>query len=103
MEFIFIDIFAIIIFVLIGILIGSIIRTNNNNNNDNNNDKCYNDGELDNICTIIALKNIKREMKNMLSNVEKDALDKAIKNTISIENVYNFINLKNSIDNDMDI
>lgn len=75
-------------------------RTSNISNNDRNdrsmdrNNSCYKDGELTNLCTIIALKNIKREMTTMLSNMEKDAIDKAIKNTVTVENLYDFIELK---------
>lgn len=81
-------------------------NTDNSNNNDNNisnrmdrsvdrHNSCYKDRELTNLYTIIALKNIKREMSTMLSNMEKDAIDKAIKNTIKVENLYSFIELKN--------
>ena len=54
--------------------------------------KCYENGEITNLCAIIALKGIKREMNGMLSDVEKDALDKAIDNTITAEKLNAFIN-----------
>ena len=57
-------------------------------------DKCYEDGELNNICTIIALKNLKREIGHLITNMETDAIDKAIKNTISLEKLNIFINCK---------
>lgn len=78
-------------------VIGVSIKSKKNNNT------CYEDGEITNICTMIALKTIKREYRNNLSEIEKDAIDKAIKNTISIENVYNFINSKNDIDNNTNV
>ena len=37
-------------------------------------------------------------MKNILSETEKDAIDNAIKNTISIEKLNNYINDENNID-----
>lgn len=58
---------------------------------DNRHDKLYENGEINNIITIIALTNIKREMEHNLSNLEKDAIDKAIKNTISVEKLYSLI------------
>ena len=54
-------------------------------------DRCYEKGELTNICTVIALKNIQREIPHLLSKMEKDAINKAIKNTISLENLYNWM------------
>lgn len=59
---------------------------------------CYEEGKITNICTIVALDNIKRTMKNILSETEKDAIDNAIKNTISIEKLNNYINDENNID-----
>lgn len=56
-------------------------------------DRCYKKGELTNICTVIALKNIQREIPHLLSKMENDAINKAIKNTISLENLYNWIEL----------
>ena len=69
-----------------------------NNDRDNRSvdrdNSCYKNGELTNLCTIIVLKNIKREMTTMLSNMEKDAIDKAVKNTIKVQNLYDYIELK---------
>lgn len=53
--------------------------------------QCYENGEITNLCTIIALKSIGREMKTMLSNIEKDAIDKAVDNTITVEKLKAFI------------
>ena len=53
--------------------------------------RCYENGEITNLCTIIALKSIRREMKTMLSNIEKDAIDKAVDNTIIVEKLKAFI------------
>ena len=54
-------------------------------------DACYEDGKITNLCAIIAIKNIKRELKNQLSPLEKDALDKGVESIISMEKLYNFI------------
>ena len=51
----------------------------------------YKKGEISNVGAIVALKNILREMKNMLSEVEKDSIEKGIKALISIEKLYAFI------------
>lgn len=51
----------------------------------------YKNGEITNESVIIALKNMKREIPNLLSNLEKDAIDKAIDNTIKLEKLNNFI------------
>ena len=64
--------------------------------------RCYEEGEITNLCTIIALKNIKREMKTMLSGIEKDALDKAVDNTIKIEKLNAFVNNVELEDIDID-
>lgn len=64
---------------------------------DNRHDKLYENGEINNITTIIALTNIKREMERNLSNLEKDAIDKAIKNTMSVEKLYTFIDCETKI------
>ena len=53
--------------------------------------KFYKNGELNNPSTIIALENIKREIPHLLSQVENDAIDKAIKNTLSVEKLNAFI------------
>ena len=60
-------------------------------------DKCYENGELNNICTIIALKNLKREIGHLITNMETDAIDKAIKNTLSVEKLKAFIEYKGEI------
>ena len=67
------------------------IHRENTNRQDMGFDRCYENGEITNLCTIIALKNIKREMKTMLSDIEKDALDKAVDNTIIVEKLKAFI------------
>lgn len=64
--------------------------------------RCYENGEITNLCTIIALKNIRREMKTMLSNIEKDALNKAIDNTITVEKLKIFIDNTELKDIDID-
>lgn len=61
-------------------------------------DKCYENGELNNICTIIALKNLKREIGHLITNMETDAIDKAIKNTLSVEKLNIFINCKGDVE-----
>lgn len=79
----------------------SIMGTDNSTINSRQNmesDRCYEKGELTNICTIIALKNLKREIGHLITNMETDAIDKAIKNTISMEKLNNYINNENSID-----
>lgn len=63
---------------------------------------CYENGEITNLCTIIALKNIKREMQNILTSVEKDALDKAVNNTITVEKLEAFIDNVELEDIDID-
>ena len=64
--------------------------------------QCYENGEITNLCAIIALKNIKREMQNMLTSVEKDALDKAVDNTITVEKLKAFIDNVELEDIDID-
>lgn len=64
--------------------------------------RCYENGEITNLCTIIALKGIRREMKTMLSNIEKDALDKAVDNTITVEKLKAFIDNAELEDIDID-
>lgn len=64
--------------------------------------QCYENGEITNLCTIIALKNIRREMRTMLSNIEKDAIDKAVDNTITVEKLKAFINNVELEDIDID-
>lgn len=61
------------------------------NNNVINNNECYENGEITNVCTIVVLKNIKREFKRNLSQTELDAFDKAIANTIIAERLKTFI------------
>lgn len=85
-------------------------RINNmsNSNMGNNNAKvnsrqnikptqCYENGEITNLCAIIALKTIFREYRS-LSNIEKDAINKGIDSIISMEKLNNYINNENSID-----
>ena len=95
-------------------------RDNSNNNNDNrinnlpdsnmgvNNTKinsrqnikstrCYENGEITNLCAIIALKTILKEYRS-LSNIEKDAINKGVDSIISMEKLNNFINGEESID-----
>ena len=112
--------------ILIGVIINVntnkkiLHRDNSNNNNDNrinnlpdsnmgnNNTKinnrqnikstqCYENGEITNLCAIIALKTILREYRS-LSNIEKDAINKGIDSIISMEKLNNFINSEKSID-----
>ena len=112
--------------ILIGVIINVntnkkiLHRDNSNNNNDNrinnlpdsnmgnNNTKinnrqnikstqCYENGEITNLCAIIALKTILRECRS-LSNIEKDAINKGIDSIISMEKLNNFINGEESID-----
>lgn len=64
--------------------------------------QCYENGEITNLCAIIALKNIRREMRTMLSNIEKDAIDKAVDNTITVEKLKAFINNVELEDIDID-
>lgn len=64
--------------------------------------RCYENGEITNLCTIIALKNIKREMNTILSNIEKDAIDKAVDNTITVEKLKAFIDNVKLEDIDID-
>ena len=64
--------------------------------------RCYENGEITNLCVIIALKGIRREMKTMLSNIEKDAIDKAINNTITVEKLKAFIDNVELEDIDID-
>ncbi len=64
--------------------------------------RCYENGEITNLCAIIALKNIKRELQNMLTSVEKDALDKAVDNTIIVEKLKAFIDNVELEDIDID-
>ena len=53
--------------------------------------RCYENGEITNLCAIIALKNIRREMQTMLTSIEIDALNKAVDNTITVEKLKAFI------------
>lgn len=64
--------------------------------------RCYENGEITNLCAIIALKNIKREMQNMLTSVEIDALNKAVDNTITVEKLKAFIDNVELEDIDID-
>lgn len=64
--------------------------------------KCYENGEITNLCTIIALKNIKREISTILSDIEKDAIDKAVDNTIRVEKLKAFIDNVELEDIDID-
>lgn len=57
----------------------------------------YKNGEITNELVVTVLKNINNDMKNMLSPIEKDAINKAIKNTLLIERVYEFLNVKGDI------
>lgn len=57
----------------------------------------YKNGEITNELVVTVLKNINHDMKNMLSPIEKDAINKAIKNTLLIERVYEFLNVKGDI------
>ena len=78
------------------------IHRENNNRQDMEFDRCYENGEITNLCTIIALKSIRREMKTMLSDIEKDALDKAVDNTITVEKLKAFIDNVELEDIDID-
>lgn len=64
--------------------------------------RCYENGEITNLCTIIALKNVKREMQTMLTPVEIDALNKAVDNTITVEKLKAFIDNVELEDIDID-
>ena len=64
--------------------------------------RCYENGEITNLCTIIALKNVKREMQTMLTPIEIDALNKAVDNTITVEKLKAFINNVKLEDIDID-
>lgn len=64
--------------------------------------RCYENGEITNLCTIIALKNVKREMQTMLTSIEIDALNKAVDNTIIVEKLKAFINNVELEDIDID-
>lgn len=64
--------------------------------------RCYENGEITNLCTIIALKNVKREMQTMLTPIEIDALNKAVDNTITVEKLKAFINNVELEDIDID-
>ena len=72
-------------------IMGNNYKQFNNRQNIQSN-RCYEDGKITNLCAIIALKNIKRGMNTMLSGIEKDALDKAVDNTIKIEKLNAFVN-----------
>lgn len=64
--------------------------------------RCYQNGEITNLCTIIALKNVKREMQTMLTSIEIDALNKAVDNTITVEKLKAFIDNVELEDIDID-
>ena len=64
--------------------------------------RCYENGEITNLCTIIALKNVKREMQTMLTPIEIDALNKAVDNTITVEKLKAFIDNVELEDIDID-
>lgn len=64
--------------------------------------RCYENGEITNLCTIIALKNVKREMQTMLTPIEIDALSKAVDNTITVEKLKAFIDNVELEDIDID-
>ena len=105
-------IFSFLVGAVVSYTVNSIIenienKVNKKNNTEINNDideiiekdiSCYENGEITNLCTIIALKGIKREMKTMLSNIEKDAIEKAVDNTIRIEKLKTFVD-NNDIEN----
>lgn len=78
----------------------SVVGTDNSTINSRQNmesDRCYEKGELTNLCAIIALKTILREYRS-LSNIEKDAINKGVDSIISMEKLNNYINNENSID-----
>ena len=52
----------------------------------------YENGKLSNVCTLIVLKNIKHDLDSMLSPMERDAIDKAIENTLTMEKLYIYMN-----------
>lgn len=64
--------------------------------------RCYENGEITNLCTIIALKNVKRELNKILSPIEIDALNKAVDNTIIVEKLKAFIDNVELEDIDID-
>ena len=64
--------------------------------------RCYENGEITNLCTIIALKNVKREMQTMLTPIEINALNKAVDNTITVEKLKAFIDNVELEDIDID-
>lgn len=64
--------------------------------------RCYENGEITNLYTIIAIKNVKREMKTMLTPIEIDALNKAVNNTIIVEKLKAFIDNVELEDIDID-
>lgn len=78
----------------------SVVGTDNSTINSRQNmesDRCYEKGEITNLCAIIALKTILREYRS-LSNIEKDAINKGVDSIISMEKLNNYINNENSID-----
>lgn len=58
----------------------------------------YKDGKITNEYSKSVLETMLIMMKNILSETEKDAIEDAIKNTILIEKLNNYINDKNNID-----
>lgn len=64
--------------------------------------RCYENGEITNLCTIIALKNVKCELNKILSSIEIDALNKAVDNTIIVEKLKAFIDNVELEDIDID-
>ena len=73
-----------------------------NNRQNMESTKCYENGEIANLCVIIALKNIKRELNKILSPIEIDALNKAVDNTIIVEKLKAFIDNVELEDIDID-
>lgn len=73
-----------------------------NNRQDIQPTRCYENGEITNLCTIIALKNIEREFRTMLTPIEIDAIDKAVDNTITVEKLKAFIDNVELEDIDID-
>ncbi len=73
-----------------------------NNRQDIQSTRCYENGEITNLCTIIALKNIEREFRTMLTPIEIDAIDKAVDNTTTVEKLKAFIDNVELEDIDID-
>ena len=74
----------------------NVIIRNVDNKQEIDTTKCYENGEITNLCAIIALKNLLRDMDKMLSPIEKDALKKGVDNTMTVEKLKAFIDNKDN-------